>query len=153
MSRLRSPLAAGLVAGFALSGCGAAPKSEESAEALAERVLPSGFSTLDLAYRRELKDGDATVGYAWRLARRASSARNSPPSPTHLGVVGCVRGDAATEAAQFSYLHWDVEGCADARASLRRVERTPEQDASAIGGVIGRPSTLDTSDAVRRATG
>lgn len=120
---------------------------------MAKRVLPTGFSTLDLAYRRELKNGDETAGYAWRLARRASSSRNSPPSPTHLGVVGCVRGDAATEVVRFSYLHWEVEGCENARPALRRVERTPQQDARSIGGVIGRPSALDTSEAVERATG
>jgi hypothetical protein len=136
-----------------MSGC-AAPESRSSAEALSERVLPQGYTTLDLEYLRELHDGGGAVtGYAWRLAREVSAAQMSPDSPTHLGVLACVRGDGATEAVQFSYLHWDVVGCDGGRAELRRVQRTSAQDAGRIGAVISRPtSPLESSADVRRAT-
>ncbi len=154
-------IAAVVVAVLTLGGCGAvglwlivapqAPASEPAARDLAEQVLPPGFTTADLRYRRELRSGDEVIGYAWRLARLLIGSRLGERRPTHIGVLTCVRGDEATGAARFSHLRWEPAGCEGGEPRLRRVQRTPEQDDEGIAGSIGRASEIELSDAVERA--
>jgi hypothetical protein len=127
------------------------PRAEISATALAERVLPAELSAVALNFQQEVRTGGEVTGYRWRVAPAVASSGTSV-SPTHLGVLTCVRGERAVEAARFSFLHWEPAGCEQGRPVLREVVHSPEQDERDLGSEIGPPGELERSDRVQRAT-
>jgi hypothetical protein len=50
---------------------------------------------------------------------------------SHIGVAVCLRGDVATAAARFSYLHFRP-ACADGRLALSAAETSTAQDRAAF---------------------
>lgn len=135
-----------VVAALAVVGC--ASKSEQAALELAGRALGGDASYADLEYRREVKDG-----FVWRFAPTPLSSAVNLSRATHLDVIACTAGDRATEAVRFSFLHWEPEGCEGGRARLRRVQRTPEQDARRLGDFIAPPRGVDGDPALNRVRG
>jgi hypothetical protein len=69
----------------------------------------------------------------------------------HLGVMVCVRREAATAAARFSYLRWRPRGCRAGRPVLDRVQTSVQQDARRYGRAIPPPGPLARSDELERA--
>lgn len=144
--RLRNLLVPACVV-VAFAGC-ARSSSEQAALDLAERSLGGGLSSVDLEYRHEV-DG----GYVWRVAPRPLGSSGDVPRPTHLGVIACADGDAATEAVRFSFLHWEPERCGDGRAVLRRVSLSPEEDARRLDAFISPPRGIEGDPGLHRVTG
>lgn len=152
-------LAAAIFCLLVVGGCGLVgllwgggpqyPASELAALGMARRVLPAGYSGADLSYRRVLRSGGQVTGYAWRVATGGGGATTARRA-THLGVLACVRGEQATGAVRFSYLHWQPAGCNTPEPLLAQRSRTPEQDARALGQPIQGPTGVEGSAKTRR---
>jgi hypothetical protein len=56
---------------------------------------------------------------------------------THIGVVVCLRGDRATDAVRFSYLHFKA-ACDDGQVALTPAETSIAADRKAYGGEFVR---------------
>lgn len=141
----------GLVSLLWSGGTERAP-SETAAFVLADEVLPDGYSPADLSYLREQREGDRVTGYLWRVATGGGGRRGSARIATHLGVLACVEGDRATEAARFSYLHHEPLGCVGDKPILRELSRTREQDELALGQPIRPPKGIEDDPGVERAS-
>jgi len=137
-----------LVLAAALAGSCARSDAEQAALELAARAAGGGVTTYDLEYRREIDGGDV-----WRVAPRPPGSAGDQPRATHLGVIVCMAGDRPAEAVRFSYLHWEPVACEDRRAKLKRVSRTPEQDAKELGQFISPPRGNEDDPALSRLSG
>jgi hypothetical protein len=97
-----------------------------SAEGMAHRLL-TGRESIDTDVQR---DGE----YVFRVVYQSSDGNvGSSLFATHIGVAVCLRGDRATEAARFSYLHFKP-ACHDGRLQLTPAETSVAQDRAAFGG-------------------
>jgi hypothetical protein len=135
----RHPAAAGLV--FLAVGCvvvlGAfllvlrAASSDPSpgllaAQGMAHRLLRGGES-IDTDVHRSGQ-------YVFRVVYQASDGNvGASLAATHIGVAVCLRGDAATQAARFSYLRFRPT-CRDGQLRLSPAETSVAQDRAAFGG-------------------
>jgi hypothetical protein len=85
---------------------------------------------------RESIDTDVQRGgeYVFRVVYQTSDGNvGASLAATHIGVVVCLRGDAATQAARFSYLHFRP-ACRDGRLGLTPAETSVARDRAAFGG-------------------
>lgn len=145
-------LVVGGCAVLALLPTGDISPAKQAAWTLTERVLPADRTPADLIYLETYRDRSRVVGYGWRIGA-GEGGRTGLRTPTHLGVLTCVRGERATEAVRFSHLHWQPAGCAGGKARLERGPRTPEQDERALEDRIGGPDAMGRSEALERASG
>ncbi|HEX5900362.1 MAG TPA: hypothetical protein VFY32_13245 [Solirubrobacteraceae bacterium] len=135
----RHPAAAGLA--FLAAGCvvvfgafllllrtvGSDPSpSLLSAQGMAHRLL-SGRESIDTDVQR---DGE----YVFRVVYQTSDGNvGGSLSATHIGVAVCLRGDRATDAARFSYLHFKP-ACSHGQLLLSPAETSIAQDRANFGG-------------------
>jgi hypothetical protein len=135
----RNPLAAGVV--ILLVGClvvfgvfltllrsiGSDPSpSLLSAQGMAHRLLV-GRESLHTDVR---SDGE----YRFRVVYQASDGNVAGTElATHIGVAVCLRGDRATDAVRFSYLHFKA-ACSDGLVALTPAETSIAADREAYGG-------------------
>ena len=97
-----------------------------SAQGMAHRLLVGRESI-----HTEVQDGGE---YRFRVVYQASDGNvGSTELATHIGVAVCLRGDRATDAVRFSYLHFKA-GCRDGQLELRPAETSIAQDRAAFGG-------------------
>jgi hypothetical protein len=97
-----------------------------AAEGMAHRLL-TGRESIDTDVKRS---GE----YVFRVVYQSSDGNvGSSLVATHIGVAVCLRGDRATDAARFSYLHFKP-GCRDGQLELRPAETSIAQDRAAFGG-------------------
>jgi hypothetical protein len=97
-----------------------------AAEGMAHRLL-TGRESIDTDVKRSDE-------YVFRVVYQSSDGNvGSSLVATHIGVAVCLRGDRATEAARFSYLHFKP-GCRNGRLELRPAETSVVQDRAAFGG-------------------
>jgi hypothetical protein len=101
---------------------------------------PSLLAAQGMAHRllvgRESIDTDVQRSgeYVFRVVSQSSDANvGSSLFATHIGVAVCMRGDRATEAARFSYLHFKP-ACRDGQLELTPAETSVAQDRAAFGG-------------------
>ena len=81
-----------------------------SAQGMAHRLL-TGRESIDTDVQR---DGE----YVFRVVYQTSDGNvGGTLLATHIGVAVCLRGDRATDAARFSYLHFKP-ACSDGRLQL-----------------------------------
>jgi hypothetical protein len=135
----RNPLAAGLV--ILLVGClvvlaafltllrsiGSDPSPGLlSAEGMAHRLLV-GRESLHT-------DVQSSGEYRFRVVFQASDGNVAGTElATHIGVEVCSRGDRATDAVRFSYLHFRA-ACHDGQVALTPAETSIAADRKAYGG-------------------
>jgi hypothetical protein len=135
----RNPLAAGVV--ILLVGClvvfgvfltllrsiGSDPSPGLlSAQGMAHRLLV-GRESLHTDVR---SDGE----YRFRVVYQASDGNVAGTElATHIGVAVCLRGDRATDAVRFSYLHFKA-ACSDGQVALTPAETSIAADREAYGG-------------------
>ena len=101
-----------------------------SAQGMAHRLL-SGRESIDTDVQRS---GE----YVFRVVYQTSDGNvGATLAATHIGVAVCLRGDAATEAARFSYLHFKP-ACHDGRLQLTPAQTTVSEDRAAYGGDFAR---------------
>ena len=101
-----------------------------SAQGMAHRLL-SGRESIDTDVQRS---GE----YVFRVVYQTSDGNvGATLAATHIGVAVCLRGDAATEAARFSYLHFKP-ACRDGRLQLTPAQTTVAEDRAAYGGDFAR---------------
>jgi hypothetical protein len=135
----RNPLAAGVV--ILLVGClvvfgvfltllrsiGSDPSPALlSAEGMAHRLLVG----------RESIHTDVERGgeYRFRVVYQASDGNvGATELATHIGVAVCLRGDRATDAVRFSYLHFKA-ACNGGQVALTPAETSIAADRKAYGG-------------------
>jgi hypothetical protein len=97
-----------------------------AAEGMAHRLL-TGRESIDT-------DVERSGEYVFRVVYQSSDANvGSSLFATHIGVAVCLRGDRATQAARFSYLHFKPT-CRDGRLQLSPAETSIGQDRAAFGG-------------------
>jgi hypothetical protein len=97
-----------------------------SAQGMAHRLL-TGRESIDT-------DVKGSGEYVFRVVYQSSDANvGSSLFATHIGVAVCLRGDRATEAARFSYLHFKP-ACRDGQLQLSPAETSVAQDRAAFGG-------------------
>jgi hypothetical protein len=97
-----------------------------SAEGMAHRLL-SGRESIDTDVQR---DGE----YVFRVVYQTSDGSvGSSLLATHIGVAVCLRGDVATEAVRFSYLHFRP-ACNGGHVQLSPAETSIAQDRAAFDG-------------------
>jgi hypothetical protein len=97
-----------------------------SAEGMAHRLL-SGRESIDTDVQR---DGE----YVFRVVYQTSDGNvGASLAATHIGVVVCLRGDVATAAARFSYLHFKP-ACSGGQVRLSPAETSIAQDRTAFDG-------------------
>ena len=97
-----------------------------SAQGMAHRLL-SGRESIDTDVQR---DGE----YVFRVVYQTSDGNvGGSLLATHIGVAVCLRGDRATDAARFSYLHFKP-ACSDGRLRLSPAETSVAQDRANFGG-------------------
>jgi hypothetical protein len=97
-----------------------------SAQGMAHRLLV-GRESIDTDVQRS---GE----YVFRVVYQASDGNVASTSlATHIGVAVCLRGDRATDAVRFSYLHFKV-ACNDGQLQLTPAETSPAADRRAFGG-------------------
>jgi len=97
-----------------------------AAEGMAHRLL-TGRESIDT-------DVEGNGEYVFRVVYQSSDANvGSSLFATHIGVAVCLRGDRATEAARFSYLHFKPV-CRDGQLQLSAAETSVAQDRAAFGG-------------------
>ena len=101
---------------------------------------PSLLSAQGMAHRllvgRESIDTDVERSgeYVFRVVFQASDGNvGSTLFATHIGVAVCLRGDTATDATRFSYLHFKP-ACSDGRLELTPAETSIARDRAAFGG-------------------
>ena len=135
----RNPLAAGIV--ILLVGCvvvfgifltllrsiGPDPSPGLlSAQGMAHRLLVGRESI-----HTEVEGSDA---YRFRVVYQASDGNvGSTELATHIGVAVCLRGDRATDAVRFSYLHFRA-ACNGGQVALTPAETSVAADRKAYGG-------------------
>jgi hypothetical protein len=97
-----------------------------AAEGMAHKLL-TGRESIDT-------DVKGNGEYVFRVVYQSSDGNvGSSLFATHIGVAVCLRGDRATEAARFSYLHFKP-ACRDGRLQLTPAETSVAQDRAAFGG-------------------
>ena len=97
-----------------------------SAQGMAHRLLV-GRESIDT----EVQDGGE---YRFRVVYQASDGNvGGTELATHIGVAVCLRGDRATDAVRFSYLHFKA-ACSDGRVQLTPAETSVAADRRAFGG-------------------
>ena len=97
-----------------------------SAEGMAHRLL-AGRESIDTDVQR---DGE----YVFRVVYQSSDGNvGSSLIATHIGVAVCLRGDRATDAARFSYLHFKP-ACSGGQVRLSPAETSVAEDRAAFGG-------------------
>ena len=97
-----------------------------SAQGMAHRLL-TGRESIDT-------DVQTSGEYVFRVVYQASDGNvGSTEFATHIGVAVCLRGDRATDAARFSYLHFKP-ACRDGRLELTPAETSIARDRAAFGG-------------------
>jgi hypothetical protein len=85
---------------------------------------------------RESIDTDVQSGgeYVFRVVYQTSDGDvGATLAATHIGVAVCLRGDTATAAARFSYLHFRP-ACRAGRLQLTPAQTTIAEDRAAYGG-------------------
>ena len=97
-----------------------------SAEGMAHRLL-TGRESIDTDVQR---DGE----YVFRVVYQSRDGNvGGSLLATHIGVAVCLRGDVATAAARFSYLHFKP-ACRGGQLELSPAETSIAQDRAAFGG-------------------
>jgi hypothetical protein len=97
-----------------------------SAEGMAHRLLV-GRESLHT-------DVQSSGAYRFRVVHQASDGSVAGTElATHIGVEVCLRGDRATDAMRFSYLHFRA-GCNGGRVALTPAETSIAADRKAYGG-------------------
>jgi hypothetical protein len=97
-----------------------------SAQGMAHRLL-TGRESIDT-------DVKGSGEYVFRVVYQSSDANvGSSLFATHIGVAVCLRGDRATQAARFSYLHFKP-ACRDGRLQLTPAETSIAEDRKAFRG-------------------
>jgi hypothetical protein len=98
----------------------------EAAQGMAHRLL-TGRESIDTDVQRP---GE----YVFRVVYQTSDGNvGATLAATHIGVAVCMRGDRATQAARFSYLHFEPN-CRDGRLDLRAHETSITADRAHYGG-------------------
>jgi hypothetical protein len=97
-----------------------------AAQGMAHRLL-TGRESIDT-------DVKSSGEYVFRVVYQTSDGNvGSSLLATHIGVVVCLRGDRATQAARFSYLHFKP-ACRSGQVELTPAETSIAQDRAAFGG-------------------
>jgi hypothetical protein len=151
----RNPLAAGVV--ILLVGClvvfgifltllrsiGSDPSPALlSAEGMAHRLLVGRESIHT--------DVQSSGEYLFRVVYQASDGNvGSRELATHIGVAVCLRGDRATDAVRFSYLHFKA-ACHDGRVALMPAQTSIAADRKAYGGEFVRGADQQDEPTPRR---
>jgi hypothetical protein len=151
----RNPLAAGVV--ILLVGClvvfavfltllrsiGSDPSPALlSAEGMAHRLLV-GRESLHTDVQRS---GE----YRFRVVYQASDGNVAGTElATHIGVEVCLRGDRATDAVRFSYLHFRA-ACNGGRVALTPAETSIAADRKAYGGEFANGADQQDEPTPRR---
>jgi hypothetical protein len=68
---------------------------------------------------------------------------------THIGVAVCLRGDRATDAVRFSYLHFKA-ACNDGQVALTPAETSIAADRKAYGGEFAEGADQQDEPTPRR---
>jgi hypothetical protein len=98
----------------------------EAAQGMAHRLL-NGRESIDV-------DAQGAGRYVFRVVYQASDGNvGATLLATHVGVAVCARGGHPTQAARFSYLHFDPT-CEDGRIDLRPRETSTAADRARYGG-------------------
>ena len=151
----RNPLAAGVV--ILLVGClvvfglflallrsmGSDPSPGLlSAQGMAHRLLVG---------RESLHTDVQSAGqYRFRVVYQASDGNVAGTElATHIGVEVCLRGDRATDAVRFSYLHFKP-ACRDGQVALTPAQTSPAADRKAYGGEFVRGADQQDEPTPRR---
>ena len=88
--------------------------------------------------------------YVFRVVYQASDGNaGSTELATHIGVAVCLRGDRATDAVRFSYLHFKA-ACRDGQVALTPGETSVAQDRKAFGGDFVRGADGNDEPTPRR---
>ena len=151
----RNPLAAGVV--ILLVGClvvfgvfltllrsiGSDPSPALlSAEGMAHRLLVGRESI-----HTDVQSSDE---YRFRVVYQASDGNVAGTElATHIGVAVCLRGDHATDAVRFSYLHFKA-ACRDGQVALTPAETSIAADRKAFGGEFVRGADQQDEPTPRR---
>ena len=151
----RNPLAAGVV--ILLVGClvvfgafltllrsiGSDPSPGLlSAQGMAHRLL-TGRESIDT-------DVQTSGEYVFRVVYQASDGNvGSTEFATHIGVAVCLRGDRATDAVRFSYLHFRAT-CNGGQVALTPAETSIAADRKAYGGEFVRGADQQDEPTPRR---
>jgi hypothetical protein len=151
----RNPLAAGVV--ILLVGClvvfgafltllrsiGSDPSPGLlSAQGMAHRLLVGRESI-----HTDVESSDA---YRFRVVYQASDGNvGATELATHIGVAVCLRGDRATDAVRFSYLHFRAT-CNGGQVALTPAETSIAADRKAYGGEFVRGADQQDEPAPRR---
>ena len=113
-----------------------------SAQGMAHRLLV-GRESIDT----EVQDGGE---YRFRVVYQASDGNvGSTELATHIGVAVCLRGDRATDAVRFSYLHFTA-ACNDGRVQITPAETSIAADRKAYGGEFVRGADQQDEPTPRR---
>jgi hypothetical protein len=100
--------------------------SLEAAQGMAHRLL-TGRESIDTDVQDEGR-------YVFRVVYQASDGNvGATLLATHIGVAVCARGGHPTQAARFSYLHYEPT-CQDGRVDLRPRETSVAADRARYGG-------------------
>jgi hypothetical protein len=98
----------------------------DSAQAMAHRLL-RGTESIDT-------DARDPGRFVFRVVYQSTDGNvGSSMFATHIGVAVCMRGDRATDAARFSYLHFRP-ACQGGRVDLRAQETSAAADRARDGG-------------------
>jgi hypothetical protein len=151
----RNPLAAGVV--ILLAGClvvfvvfltllrsiGSDPSPGLlSAQGMAHRLLV-GRESLHT-------DVQSSGEYRFRVVYQASDGNVAGTElATHIGVAVCLRGDRATDAVRFSYLHFRA-ACNGGRVALTPAETSIAADRKAYGGEFANGADQQDEPTPRR---
>jgi hypothetical protein len=113
-----------------------------SAQGMAHRLLV-GRESIDT----EVQDGGE---YRFRVVYQASDGNvGSTELATHIGVAVCLRGDRATDAVRFSYLHFRA-ACNGGQVALTPAETSIAADRKAYGGEFVRGADQQDEPTPRR---
>jgi hypothetical protein len=97
-----------------------------SAQGMAHRLLVGRESL-----HTDVQRGDE---YVFRVVYQASDGNvGATELATHIGVAVCLRGDRATDAVRFSYLHFRA-ACNDGQVQLTPAETSAAADRKTFGG-------------------
>jgi hypothetical protein len=113
-----------------------------SAEGMAHRLLVGRESL-----HTDVQSGDE---YRFRVVYQASDGNVAGTElATHIGVEVCLRGDRATDAVRFSYLHFRA-ACNGGRVALTPAETSIAADREAYGGEFVRGADQQDEPTPRR---